>query len=156
MILLKPCWKNSTQSRWMRQMPTGSSWRCHIRCGFKVCGVGSPCKIWWFSVKQWPNYSTLWPAVPVLRSVQYLVAFCSQPEAASDVLSVTAVEDGCTDVLVKIYDSRLNCSRDIRTAHFVMDDERWRTDPVVIDRKPWCCVYHKNVVCFKEQLDKSE
>ena len=56
-------------------------------------------------------------------------------EVANDVISGVAVEYVIMDVRLKLGDSRSNRSRDIRAAHFVMDDERrrrWPTDPVVI------------------------
>ena len=71
-------------------MPTGRSWWHPIRYGFRLCRHGCPCKLQWFSFKQWSNYSTLCPAGPVLRTfvfVQYLMAFCSRPKAASYVIS---------------------------------------------------------------------
>ena len=33
------------------------------------------------------NYSTLWPSAPILHTfVQYIIAFCSRPEAGKDVI----------------------------------------------------------------------
>ena len=55
-------WQNA-----IRQMPIGSSWWRHIRCGLWLCRHGCPCNIWWIWVKQWPHYFTLRLARPVLR-----------------------------------------------------------------------------------------
>ena len=64
------------------------------------------------------------PASPVLRTfVQYLIAFCSRLERATDALSSRYIEQVCVGVHVKPCDSRSNDSRDIRAAHFVMDDD---------------------------------
>ena len=44
------------------------------------------------SNKQWPNFSTLLPAAPVLSTfLQYLIAFCKRPEASSDLVSSKCV-----------------------------------------------------------------
>ena len=43
--------------------------------------------------QKWPNYSSLWPDGPVLRTfVTYLITFCSRPQAASEVITDVAVE----------------------------------------------------------------
>ena len=55
--------------------------------------------------------------------VQYLIAFCSKLEAAGDVISSAVVELVGVDFIVKFGDSGSSGSRDIRTAHFVMDDD---------------------------------
>ena len=61
-----------------------------------------------------PNYSTLWPAEPVLRTfVQNLIAFCSNMETASDVISGNFVGSIVPDKLVKCRDLLLNRSREI-------------------------------------------
>ena len=49
--------------------------------------------------------------------------FCSRLEAASDVLSSVPVEFVDMDVDVKFCDPWWNRSRDVRAAHFVLDDE---------------------------------
>ena len=54
--------------------------------------------------------------------VQYLIAFCSRPEADSDVTSSLAVDYFGVDVCVKLRDSRSNGSRDIRGADFVSNE----------------------------------
>ena len=54
----------------------------------------------------------------------YSRAFCSQQEAADDVISGVAFKYVGMDVRVKFCDYRLNRSRDIRAAHFAMD--KWR------------------------------
>ena len=77
--------------------------------------------IWWFYVNQWPNYSTLWSAGPVLRTVvlccrQYLIAFCRWPKAASDVIYGRfgrLVGPNTYGKCVKFDDPRLNRSREI-------------------------------------------
>ena len=105
-------------------MPTGSRrWR-HIRYGFRLCLHRCPCRLWWrFSVKQWPNYSTLCLAGPVLRTfVQYLITFCSRPEADNDVISGTAVDNVGVDVPIKFGDYRPNGFRDIRGINFVSNE----------------------------------
>ena len=52
------------------------------------------------------------PAAPVLRTVlQYLIAFCSRLEAASDVISGTFVAPTVPDKIVKFRDPCLNRSR---------------------------------------------
>ena len=69
---------------------------------------------------QWPNYSTL-PGRPVLRItfVQYLIAFCTRPDATSDVVSGVAYRPIGVMVHAKFNDSRSNRSRDIRLPQFV-------------------------------------
>ena len=53
--------------------------------------------------KHWPNYSTLWPTRPVLRTfVHYLIIFCSRPESGSDVISCKFVERIVSDKCVKL------------------------------------------------------
>ena len=54
--------------------------------------------------------------------VQYLIAFCGRPEVVSNVISCVAIDRVRFDVL-KLGDSRSNRSRNIRAAHFVIDDE---------------------------------
>ena len=55
------------------------------------------------------------PAAPVLRTfVQYLIAFCSQPEAAGDVIFGRVVRVVVPDKCVKFCDPRLKCSPEIR------------------------------------------
>ena len=97
-----------------RQMPTGSSsWR-HIRYGFRQCRHRCPCKPGWFLLEQWSNYSTLCPVEPVLRTfVQYLITFCSRPEAASDVISGTFARPIGLDKCVKFRGSSSNRSLEI-------------------------------------------
>ena len=56
----------------------------------------------------------LWPAGPFLCTfVQYLVAFCSRPEAVSDVTSGRFVGPMVPDKRVKFRYPRLNHSREI-------------------------------------------
>ena len=51
-----------------------------------------------------------------------------QPELVNDVINGVTEEQVGVDVRVNFVDSKLNRSRDIRAAHFVMDDdERRRT-----------------------------
>ena len=71
--------------------------------------------MWRVWVKQWPKYSTLWPAGPVLRItlVQNLIAFCSRPEVTCDVISGSFVGPVVPDNRVKFGDARLNCSQEI-------------------------------------------
>ena len=58
-----------------------------------------------------------WPPGPVLRTlVQYLIAFCSRPEADSDVISCRIVRPIVPDKLGQFRDPRLNCSREIPPA----------------------------------------
>ena len=67
-------------------------------------------------VKQWPNYLTHWPPSPVLRIsfVQYLIAFCSQPEVTSDIISSRFVGQVVPDNRVKFGDPpRLSHSGEI-------------------------------------------
>ena len=54
---------------------------------------------------------------------QYSIAFCSQLEATSDVISSANVGQVGMDALVKIGDSRSNRSRDKRESHFAMNDD---------------------------------
>ena len=49
------------------------------------------------------------------------------PEVVSDLISGVAIEHDGVDVLVKFGDSRPSRSRDIRAAHFVMDDDERTT-----------------------------
>ena len=66
------------------------------------------------SFKQLSNYSTTCSAGPVLRTVeQYLMAFCSRPKAASDVVSGRFVKPLVIDTVVKFCHPRLNHSREI-------------------------------------------
>ena len=45
---------------------------------------------WLILSLKWPNYSTYWSTRSVLRTfMQNLIAFCSQPEIVSDVISGT-------------------------------------------------------------------
>ena len=68
---------------------------------------------------------------------KYVVAFCNRPEAVSDVISGAAVELDGVDVHVNIGEDGSNRSGDTGPAHLVMaDDERRRTDSVVIGRTP--------------------
>ena len=54
-------------------------------------------------------------AAPALRTfVQYLIAFCSQPEAATDVISGNFVWPIVPDKCVKFCDARLNNSGEIQ------------------------------------------
>ena len=77
------------------------------------------------------------PAEPVLRTfVQYLIAICSRPETASDVISGKAVQYASMDACFKLGDARSNRSRDIRLLHFVTDERRRRTTPA------WLMVDH--------------
>ena len=66
------------------------------------------------------------PGAAVLPTfVQYLIAFCSRPEIASDVISDLVVDLNGMKVRVKF--------GDIRLPHVVTDDDEQRpTDPVVI------------------------
>ena len=97
-----------------RYVPTGSSWWRHIRCGLRLCRHGGPCRLCWFSVKQWSNYSTLCPVGPVLRTfVQYWITFCSRPQAASDIVSGTFVSLVVLVKRVKFHDPCLNRSWEI-------------------------------------------
>ena len=45
-----------------------------------------------------------------------------QPEVVSDIISSVAVEQVGMDACIKFSDPRSNRSRDIRVAHFVVDD----------------------------------
>ena len=67
----------------------------------------------------------LWPVEPVLHTivVQYLIAFCSQIEATSDVISGAIGGQVGMDVRVKFSDSSSNGSRDIRLPHFMTNDD---------------------------------
>ena len=50
---------------------------------------------------------TLWPAGPVLRTFAlYLIAFCSRPEIASDVISGKFLDPVVQDKSVKFHDPR--------------------------------------------------
>ena len=106
-----------------RSLPIGGTWQNAAPLIFTIftdiqsyslCVISSD----WFCVKPLLNYSSLCHPHP---PVQYLIAFCSRPEAASDVIDPTGV-----DVHIKLGDSRSNFSRDIRLPHFVMNDE-WTT-----------------------------
>ena len=95
-------------------MPTWSRWWRYIRNGFGLCRQGCPCRLWWFSVKQWPNCSTLCPPGNALRTfVQYLITYCSRKEAAGDVISTTFVGPVVLDKGLKFHDPNLNLSREI-------------------------------------------
>ena len=49
------------------------------------------------------------PAAPILRTfMQNLITFCSQPEAASDVISGTLVRPIVVDKYLKFHDPSLN------------------------------------------------
>ena len=73
-------------------------------------------------LKQRSNNLTLGPARPILMTyVQYLIAFCSRPEADSDVISCRFVEPTVPDKCVKFGDSRSNYSRDIRAGSSFCD-----------------------------------
>ena len=62
----------------------------------------------------WPTYLTLCPAGPVLRTVvQYLITFCSRPEAASTVISGTLLGPFVLDKFLNFRDPSLNGSREI-------------------------------------------
>ena len=67
--------------------------------------------------KTWSNGGRiiqLWPARPVLCTfVQYLIAFCSRPAAASDVISGKFVGPTVFNKRGKFRDSRLNDSWEI-------------------------------------------
>ena len=81
-------------------------------------------QIWWFWVKQWPNYWTLCLPHQFLYTLgHYIAAFCSRPEATSDGIAGVAVEYVGVDVHVH-GDSWSNRYWDIRATHFVMDNER--------------------------------
>ena len=85
------------------------------RVAVEYVGMDVQFKIWLFYGKQWPSYSTLWPAEPVLRTfVQYLIAFCSRPETDSDVLAGKFLVSIVPDKLVEFRDPRLNRSREIK------------------------------------------
>ena len=74
--------------------------------------------------------------VPVLRTfVRYLIAFCSRPEEASDVISGVVVDPTSLDIHVKFGDSWSNRSQDIRLPHFVTDERRRLMDPAIISVK---------------------
>ena len=53
---------------------------------------------------------------------QYLIAFCSRPEAASDVIYGASVVLVGADVPIEFSNSMLNGSRDIRVAVFVTNE----------------------------------
>ena len=61
---------------------------------------------------------------------------CRRLEAVSDVISGVNVEQVSMDIHVKRGDSRSNRSRYIRLPHFVTDERRRLTDPVVIGVLP--------------------
>ena len=68
----------------------------------------------WMSLQNFVilGYSTRWPAGPVLRTfAQYLVAFCTRLEAASDIISGVAVGQVLMDIRVKFGDSRSKVKR---------------------------------------------
>ena len=96
-------------------MPIGSSWWCHIRCGYRLDRNGCLRNSWWIWVKQWPKYFTHWPAGPVLciTFVQYLIAFCSRQEATSNVISSRFVGPVIPDNSVKFGDPLINLSPEI-------------------------------------------
>ena len=93
-------------------MPTRSRWRRHIQ--YRLCWHGRPFRPLWFLVKQWRNYSTLCPAVPVLRTfMHYLTTFCCQPEAVGDVISGMFVWPVLLNNTVTFHDPSFNGSREI-------------------------------------------
>ena len=68
---------------------------------------------------------TSMPTAPVLRAfVQYLIAHCRWPEAASGVIFGMFVDPTGMKVHVKFCDSRSNRSEDIRLPHFVTNGRR--------------------------------
>ena len=94
------------------RFPIGGSWLRHILCGYRLGWHG--CKMWWFKVKQWPNYSTLWRAGPVLATfIQYKITIWSRSEVASDVISCTFVWPVVPDQDDKLDDPGFNSSQDI-------------------------------------------
>ena len=111
-------------------MPTGGSWWRHILCGVRLC-VGMYVRSRFGDTRRnQPNYSTLWPAGPALSTfvgyLFYLVALCSLPETASDVISCRSLKT-MTDLLV-------NCSqpgyRDVVAS-------RWSYSFYTGNRNPW-------------------
>ena len=85
--------------------PTGCSWRCR-----EVCDAGCPRQC----------------CIKLNRSRLNVVG---RDIFDSDVVSGVVLDPNGMDVHVKIGDSRSNFPRDIRdAAHFVIDDERRRTD----------------------------
>ena len=120
----RPRHYNSTQSRRrrhfqpfyeLREMPIGSKWWRHIRCGRWLGRHGCPCSMWRVWVKQWPKYLTLCRPDPFLHItfVQYLIAFCSWPELTSDIISGKFVGPVVSDNPVKFSGSRLNFYQEI-------------------------------------------
>ena len=69
--------------------------------------------------------------------MQYSLTFCSQPEAASDVIFSVATDWVGMDVLVDSGDSRTNQSRVIRAAHFVTNDDERKPLEVVARSVNW-------------------
>ena len=64
-------------------------------------------------IKQWRNDSTLCMSGPVLCTfVQYLITFCSCPEAARVVISGRFVRPGVLDKRAEVNDPSLNSSRE--------------------------------------------
>ena len=59
---------------------------------------------------EWPNYLTLWPTVLRITFVHYFIAFCSRPEATSDVLSGKFVGPVIADKIMKFGGNRINLS----------------------------------------------
>ena len=58
--------------------------------------------------------------------ILYSIAFCSVQELASDVISGVIIGDVCLDVGVKLGDSWLTRSGDIRPGHFLPTmNEQW-------------------------------
>ena len=104
--------------------------------------------------KQWPNYSTLWPTGPVLRTfVQYLITFCSRLGKASVVIFGVIVDPTGMNVPVKLGDSRSNRSQDIRRPH--MRDERQlrhRPTPVITYGKTWTVFFKTIILCANREL----
>ena len=69
------------------------------------------------------------------KSSETAFSTVSRPEIAGDVIiSGVIVGEVHLNVCVKLGDSWTSRSRVIRTAHFVMDNERQPTRPIVIDR----------------------
>ena len=68
-------------------MPTGSSRWHRVRCGCWIGQRGCPYKIWWFYVKEWPNYSTLsrpHPIYALLWSMSNRSLFTRLPHFVTD------------------------------------------------------------------------
>ena len=57
----------------------------------------------------------LYAGAPILRTfVQFLIAFCSRLEAASDIISGRLVKLAVLNKCEKFWDPRLNCAPEIR------------------------------------------